>query len=117
MTDALANHLIEVINWHRTWIMALDFGNFGNTVTASQSAIRKTPEAIFRLEVRIGVHGYQKGAVINVSERQIDKSISTLVSTDRGFHKRLLSSSLTFQDANLIFRMATWNVINLELED
>lgn len=32
MTDALANHLIEVIDWHRTWINAVDFGSFRNGV-------------------------------------------------------------------------------------
>ncbi len=117
MTDALARHLIEVINWNRTWIMALDFGNYDNTVIASESGIQKTAGAVFRLEVRIGLHGYLKGAIISVPVRQIDKAISNLMSADKPFSTRLYTFSLTFKDVNKIFKIATWGAVNLELEE
>jgi len=41
MTDALANHLIEVIDWHRTWIKAVDFGSFRNGVSVNDASIVK----------------------------------------------------------------------------
>ena len=43
MTEALANHLIEVIDWHRTWIKAVDFGSFRNGVAVNESHIKGLP--------------------------------------------------------------------------
>lgn len=117
MDASLATHLIEVINWHRTWLKALDFGEQRMTVSASGRGISKSLSRAFRLEVRIALNGYRRGMILNVSERCLDTAIAELSKTKGGFSERLSSLSLTFKDVNHIFSVATWHAIELGLED
>ena len=117
MDDRLAAHIAEVINWHRTWLMVLDFGTYSPVISKSPRATRKTLEPSFRLEVRVGMYGYRRGAVISVSCTQIAGAISTLAAADREMKKRMTGLSLTYHDINRIFKLATWDVINLDLEE
>lgn len=116
MTDALANHLIEVIDWHRTWIKAFDYGSYRNGVSSADAAILKVSSRVFRLEVRIGLYGYRRGTIISIPENRLDKAISDCVGIDSSMISRLKSLSLTFSDVNLIFSIASWGTLNLELE-
>lgn len=117
MDDRLAIHIAEVINWHRTWLMVLDFGTYSPVISKSPRATRKTLEPTFRLEVRVGMYGYRRGAVIAVSYTQIAGAISTLAAADPELKKRLTDLSLTYHDINRIFKLATWDAIDLDLEE
>ena len=116
MTDALANHLIEVIDWHRTWIKAVDFGSFRNGVALNDASIMKVTSKVFRLEVRIALYGYKRGTIISIPEGRIDKAISDCVRHDGSMIARINTLSLTFTDVNLIFSKASWGTLSLELE-
>lgn len=116
MTDALANHLIEVIDWHRTWIKAVDFGSFRNGVTVNDASIMKVTSKVFRLEVRIGLYGYRRGTIISIPEDRIDKAISDCSGHDSSMIARINTLSLTFNDVNMIFSKASWGTLELELE-
>lgn len=116
MTDALANHLTEVIDWHRTWIKAVDFGSYRNGVAVSDASIMKVTSKVFRLEVRIGLYGYRRGMIISIPEDRIDKAISECASHDSSMIARINTLSLTFCDVNLIFSKASWGTLSLELE-
>lgn len=116
MTDALANHLIEVIDWHRTWIKAVDFGTFRNGVTVSNASIVKVISKVFRLEVRIGLYGYRRGTIISIPEDRIDKAISDCSGYDSSMITRIKTLSLTFNDVNMIFSKASWETLELDLE-
>ena len=39
MTDTLAEHLIDVIDWHRTWIKAVDFGSYRRSVAVTDASV------------------------------------------------------------------------------
>lgn len=116
MTDALANHLIEVIDWHRTWIKAVDFGSFRNSVAVSDTSIVKVSSKVFRLEVRIGLYGYRHGTIISIPEGRIDKAISDCSCHDSSMIARIKTLSLTFNDVNMIFSKASWGTLELQLE-
>lgn len=116
MTDALATHLIEVIDWHRTWIKAVDFGSFRKGVTLNDATIMKVISKVFRLEVRIGLYGYRRGTIISIPEDLLDKAISECVSNDSSMNARINTLSLTLTDVNLIFSKASWETLDLELE-
>lgn len=116
MTDTLANHLIEVIDWHRTWIKAVDFGSFRNGVAVNDASIMRVISKVFRLEVRIGLYGYKRGTIISIPECRLDKAISDCVYDDSSMSARINTLSLTLTDVNLIFSKASWGTLNLELE-
>ena len=116
MTEALANHLIEVIDWHRTWIKAVDFGSFRNGVSVNDASIVKVTSMVFRLEVRIGLYGYRRGTIISIPEEQLDRAVSDCVRQDSSMTARVNSLSLTFNDVNMIFSKASWGTLELELE-
>lgn len=116
MTTALADHLIEKINWHRTWLMAMDFGTEAMTVSVSDTGIRKCICKNFRFEVRVGMNGYDRGMILSIPESRFDASISSIAAIDGGFKNRLDTLSLTFKDINRLFGLATWNAISLGLE-
>lgn len=116
MTDALANHIIEVIDWHRTWIKAVDYGSYRNGVSPEDAAIVKVSSRVFRLEVRIGLHGYRRGMIISIPEDMLDKAVSECCRRDFSMISRLNTLSLTFKDVNLIFSKASWGTLDLELE-
>lgn len=116
MTDALANHLIEIIDWHRTWIKAVDFGSFRTAIAVYDKAIVKVPSRIFRLEVRIGLYGYRRGTILSIPEEQLDRAVSDCVRQDSSMAARVNSLSLTFNDVNMIFSKASWGTLELELE-
>lgn len=116
MTDALANHLIEVIDWHRTWIKAVDFGSFRNGVAVNNASIMKVTSKVFRLEVRIGIYGYKRGKVISIPESRIDNAISDCIVLDSSIIARINTLSLTFNDVNMIFSKASWGTLELDLE-
>lgn len=117
MDASLAAHLIEVINWHRTWLKAVDFGEQQMTVSASGRGISKSLSRVFRLEVRIPLYGYRRGFILNVTEQRLDAAIAELSKTQLGFGERFSSLSLTFKDVNRIFSVASWDAIELGLED
>ena len=116
MTEALANHLIEVIDWHRTWIKAVDFGSFRNGVSVNDASIVKVTSMVFRLEVSIGLYGYRRGTIISIPEEQLDRAVSDCVRQDSSMTARVNSLSLTFNDVNMIFSKASWGTLELELE-
>lgn len=116
MTDALAEHLIDVIEWHRTWIKAVDFGSYRNSVAIKDTAIVKAYSKVFRLEVRISLYGYKRGTIISIPEDRLDKAISDYSVLDGSVTSRLATHSLTFNDVNLIFSKASWGTLSLELE-
>lgn len=116
MTDALANHMVEVIDWHRTWIKAVDFDSFRNGVAVSHASIVKVTSKVFRLEVRIGLYGYRRGTIISIPESRIDKAISDCSGHDSSMIARINTLSLTFNDVNMIFSKASWGTLELELE-
>ena len=45
MTDTLAEHLIDVIDWHRTWIKAVDFGSYRRSVAVTDASVIKIGRA------------------------------------------------------------------------
>lgn len=116
MTDALANHLIDIIDWHRIWIKALDFGSYHTGISVYDKSIVKVPSRIFRLEVRIGLYGYKRGVIISIPEELLDRAISDCIKYDTSMPARLNSLSLTFNDVNMIFSKASWGTLELELE-
>lgn len=116
MTDAVANHLIEIIDWHRTWIKAVDFGSYHTGIAVYDKSIVKVPSRIFRLEVRIGLYGYRRGVIISIPEELLDRAISDCIKHDASMSARLNSLSLTFNDVNMIFSKASWGTLELELE-
>lgn len=116
MTDVLANHLIEIIDWHRTWIKAVDFGSFRTAITVADKSIVKVPSRIFRLEVRIGLYEYRRGTILSIPEEQLDRAVSDCVRHDSSMAARVNSLSLTFNDVNMIFSKASWGSLELELE-
>lgn len=117
MDDRLAAHISEVINWHRTWIKALDYGTYLPVVSKSLYYTRKQLEPAFRLEVRVGMYGYRRGKIISVPYTQISRAISKLIATDSGMNSRIVHQNLIYQDIIRIFKLATWNAINLDLEE
>lgn len=116
MTDALANHMIEVIDWHRTWIKAIDFGSYHNCVVVNDASIVKTLSRVFRLEVRIDLYGYKRGMIISIPEGRIDRAISDCAGQDSSMIARINALSLSFIDINMIFFKASWGTLDLELE-
>lgn len=116
MTEAIATHLIEVIDWHRTWIKAVDFGTYRRGVALTDASVIKVSSRVFRLEVRIALYGYRRGMIISVPEERIDKAISACSAQDRSLISRLDSLSLTFSDVNMIFSKASWGTLDLGLE-
>ena len=106
MTDDLAKHLTEVIDWHRTWIKAFDFGSYHKGVAVNDASIVRAASKVFRLEVRIGLCGYRRGTIISIPEGQIDKAISDCACQDTLMISRLNTLSLTFKDVNMIFSKA-----------
>ena len=115
MTDALTKHLIEVIDWHRTWIKAVDFGSYRRSVAVTDASVIRVPSRVFRLEVRIALYGYRRGMIISVPEERIDKAISACSALDRSLISRLNTLSLTFSDVNMIFSKASWGTLDLGL--
>lgn len=116
MTEAIASHLIEVIDWHRTWIKAVDFGTYRRGVALTDASVIKVSSRVFRLEVRIALYGYRRGMIISVPEERIDKAISACSAQDWSLISRLDSLSLTFSDVNMIFSKASWGTLDLGLE-
>lgn len=116
MTDALAEHLIDVIDRHRTWIKAVDFGSYRRGVAVTDASVIRVPSRVFRLEVRVALYGYRRGMILSIPEGRIDEAISACSLQDSSLISRLNTLTLTFSDVNMIFSKASWGTLDLGLE-
>ena len=115
LPEAVLKNIFEVVNWHRTWIKALDYGTLEEFVVADRSGLSRTVCPTFRLEVRIPNEGFYKGQVISIPYFEIEAAIERHCA-DKSFSHRLEKCELNYQDVNLLFQTASWCDLQLELE-
>lgn len=112
----LADHLLHVIAWNRTWLAAKDFGNIGETALYKEgSGMVRFRCRVLRLEVRIARDGFRRLQLLSVPEFAIEDAMKRL-SKDSAFKRRLVARQLTYGDVNEIIRIASDDTISLELD-
>lgn len=113
----LADHLLYVIAWHRTWLAGKDFGNVGEAVLFKEGAgMVRFRCRVLRLEVRIQRDGFRKLQLLSVPEFAIEDAVKQLCA-NAAFKRRLIARQLTYKDVNEIIRIASDDTISLELDE
>ncbi|ROS87281.1 hypothetical protein [uncultured Duncaniella sp.] len=116
ITEDLTAHLLHIIAWHRTWLAAKDFGLYGMASRLSSDGnIILFKCRVLRFEVRVPRSGFRKLQIVSVPEFAIENA-TTRLSSNAGFKRRLEKRILTFEDVNEIIRIASDDIIELNLE-
>lgn len=114
--EDLSAHILHIIAWHRTWIAAKDFGKIGLAIRISESSnIVCFRCRVLRLEVRVPHEYFHKLQIISIPESAIEVAMRYL-SSDAGFKRRLDKCNLNYEDVNEIIRIASDDIVEMNLE-
>lgn len=117
MKEALYTELAQLIRRHHTWCTVVDTDSeamFSQQINGELLFVRCRQLTLAALQSR-GI--YSKGHTWNIPMPRLDKSLSYLKQRNPSFKKRCKDGQLTMEDAEDIIAHASYNLIQLELED
>lgn len=117
MRDTLYRQMVHCINVYRTWIEVADDNFYKEHIIsrAERTDYLVSRTLVLRAFKTNGTH--TKGTTWAVPEYELDKALAIYRKQDRTFRQRIKKAAIYFspKDAEIVIRLATYNIVQLEL--
>lgn len=115
MKENVYRQLVSAIHNYRTWIDVLDADRENNFMLQAGGDLHPVRCRVLSLIAKVPNGVYAKGHVWNIPEYRLDHAVRSL-KRQPGFKERYQNVNLSLQDVESIIRLASYHLINLELE-